>query len=155
MIYLVDGARQHLFARMFKKLTWAVQGLWAALVEFPVSVLVMFAIIANWLRFYERLEGPGHEVQVFVAKGRLARWLAGYRLGINLPGKVILPAPTLELIPPSCLNAVFAYGLERCRQWRRWSILFPLAYGIAAIAALPYPIWNNHFTRAARDAAKR
>ncbi len=155
MVYPDPVARQHLFSMLFKKLTLAIQKLWAMLVEFPISVIIMFAIIANWLRFYERLISPTHEVQVFVAKGRLARWLAGYRVGIYLPGKIILPAPPKDLIPRSCLNAVFAYGLERCRQWRRWSILFPVAYGVAAILALPYPIWNNHFTVAARDAAKR
>jgi hypothetical protein len=115
----------------------------------------MFAIMASWLRFYERLETASHEVQVFVAKKRFAQWLSKCRVGIYLPGKIILPVPMLDLVPRSCLNAVFAYGLERCRQWRRWSILFPVVYGIAAIAALPHPIWNNHFTIAARDAAKR
>lgn len=148
MIYLVDVVRQSFFFRVLKNL-------WAALVEFPVSLLVMFAIMANWLRFYERLEGPGYEVQVFVAKKFLARRLAGYRIGINLPGKIILPAPMTDLVPKSCLNAIFAYGLERCRQWRQWSILFPLAYAVAAIMALPYPVWNNYFTRVARDAARR
>lgn len=148
MIYPKDGVRQSFFLRV-------LGNLWAALVEFPVSVLVMFAIMANWLRFYEQIGENSRGVQVFVAKKQLARWLVNYRVGINLPGKIILPAPVTELIPQSCLGAVFAYGLERCRQWRRWSILFPLVYGFAAIAALPYPIWNNYFTRAARDAAKR
>jgi hypothetical protein len=148
VIYLVDVARQSFFLRVLKNL-------WAALVEFPISLLVMFLIMFNLLRFYERLSGPGYEVQVFVAKKLLARWLFGCRVGVYLPGKIILPAPASSLLPTSCLNAVFAYGLERCRQWRQWSVLFPVAYAIAAVIAIPYPIWNNYFTRAARDAARR
>jgi hypothetical protein len=48
-----------------------------------------------------------------------------------------------------------AHELEHCHQWRRWSILFPLAYCVAGLIALPWPYWNNRFEMAARAAADK
>jgi hypothetical protein len=129
--------------------------LWVLLSEFPTALLRSLCTIAGWLRLNDCLLDEGCIVRVYEAKGWLARRFPARLVGVSLPATIVLAPSVFPPAPPSVRAKLVAHELEHCHQWRRWSILFPLAYCVAGLIALPWPYWNNHFEMAARAAADK
>jgi hypothetical protein len=147
---------------IFVKLFWM---LWSAPAVLLSSVAQVILRAAGWLELYrqERIEF-GQPVNVYFAAGWFAkRWPP--RLGgcAWLPACVILnpwykikvngTVPWGKPWVPETLGQTHVHELEHANQWRQWSLLFPLAYGVAALLALPHSYHNNYFERRARRVA--
>jgi hypothetical protein len=129
--------------------------LWVMLAEFPASILRSILVWAGWLRLNDCLLDEWCIVRVYEAKGWLARRFPARLVGVSLPATIVLAPSVFPPAPPSTRAKLVAHELEHCHQWCRWSILFPLAYCVAGLIALPWPYRNNRFEMAARAAADK
>lgn len=139
---------------------WMLWSAPAVLLSLCVQAVLRFA---GWVQYWrqERIEF-GHQVDEYFASGWLARHWPGWLGGCAwLPACVILhPAyrtgesPPVEMRwEPGHLARTLSHEFEHANQWRQWSLLFPFAYGVAALLALPHPYRNNYFERRARRVA--
>jgi hypothetical protein len=132
--------------------------LWGVPVVYLSLVVQHVLRLAGWLEVYrtEVIEW-GQEVDTYFAAGWLAKhWPIQLGGCAWLPACVIL-SPRYDRkvngLRPKDLNQTLIHELEHANQWRQWSLLFPLAYGVAALFALPRPYRNNYFERRARRVA--
>jgi beta-lactamase regulating signal transducer with metallopeptidase domain len=135
--------------------------IWILLAELPTAALRSILVFFGRLRLHACLRDEGYLVCVYEAgwprkRGKLDAQPSTPRLvGFCLPATIILSTALFYPTPDSERNLVIAHELEHCRQWRRWSILFPLAYALAGLLALPRPYWHNRFEIAARAAVEK
>jgi hypothetical protein len=134
-----------------------LQVFWFAPVDL-VSVVVQAILLAiGWVKDIDVEADDGvFRVRVWIASGWLGKkwplWPGGCAW---LPGCVLLN-PRFFTGDPNWLadhlEKTLVHELEHCRQWRQWSFLFPFAYGIAALVALPHAYYDNYFEKRARAA---
>jgi hypothetical protein len=137
------------------KLFWM---LWSAPAVILSSYVQVILRLAGWLKICrrDRIEF-GQPVNVYFATGWLAKhWPESFGGCAWLPACVILsPRYDIKINGqyPKSVGPTLVHELEHANQWRQWSLLFPLAYGVAALLALPHPYHNNYFERRARRVA--
>lgn len=136
---------------------YALLWLWASIAETLSLPLRGLLVALGWITFNDEFWDEGFHVYVYRARGFFFEHLWPKRVtGVAwLPGTIIL-SPTLYF--PSEMDhkyRVIHHELSHCRQWRKWSLLFPLAYGIAALLAWPNCYANNCFEVAARAAVEK
>jgi hypothetical protein len=138
---------------VFVNLFWM---LWSAPAVILSALVQVILRQAGWIKLYrhERIEFR-HPVNEYFAAGWLAaHWPATFGGCAWLPACVILhPEMDPDRRPRIPLGPTLVHELEHANQWRQWSLLFPLAYGVAALLALPHPYHDNYFERRARRVA--
>ena len=136
-----------------------LQVFWFAPIDLISSIIQAILVLVGWLRDIDVAADDGvFVVRVWVASGWLGRHLPTVFGGFAwLPGSIVLSpwffAEDRERRAKHLEHTV-RHELEHCRQWRNWSLLFPIAYGIATVIAMPHGYSDNYFERKARRAAE-
>jgi hypothetical protein len=138
-------------------MTYYLQWIWHALAE-GLSLPVRGLLVAlGWITFDDEFYDEGFHVHVYIAKGFFLKhlWPSCFSGVSWLPGAIIL-SPVLYM--PGERNhrdRVTMHELEHMRQWRKWSILFPLVYGIFSLKAWPNVYQDNRFEVEARAVVEK